>query len=110
VGNLHEFGLKKLVLYLKSRTLKKTLLHPKVTMKKISGVVLDYNNVKKWLERNKKKQVVQNYLCFEKCTLGFFDSVGNYYVEVWKVFKKIYNITKAMENVLLIAVKEVFIF
>ena len=108
LGNLPESGFRKLALHLLNRIPNRSLPHPKVTLKKISGVMVDCYSTKEWLEQNKRKQAIRKYLYFEKRNLGFFDSAGNYKLEACKAFKKKYNVTKATKYLLLMTPKEEF--
>ena len=108
LGNMAEYDLKRLALHLLNRTPKRTLLHPKVTMKKCNSVIVDCYTAKEWLERNKRKQAVRKYLYLEKRGLGFFDTEGVYWREKWKVFKVNFNIMRATKQLLLTAPTESF--
>ena len=100
--------MKKMVLHLLNKMPKRKHPHPKVTVKKISGVMVDCYNAKEWLERIKKKHAVRRFLYQEKRSLGFFDSNRNYKPKAWKNFKRKYDITKATKMLLLTAPKEEF--
>jgi hypothetical protein len=108
MGNTSEADLKKLALHMLNRTPNRTYPHPKVTVKKVSGVVVDCYSSRDWLERNKRKQAVRKYLYLEKRSLGFYDSEGDYRKDKWKAFKKKYDITKATKQLLLTAPGEEF--
>jgi hypothetical protein len=108
LGNTSENNLKRLALHILNRTPRRLHPHPKVTVKKIAGVVIDCMSAKDWLERNKRKQAVRKYLYFENRNLKFFDNNGVYRKEMWKEFKKNYNITKATKQLLITAPKEDF--
>ena len=108
MGNTTKTDMKKMALHLLNRAPKRKHLHPKVMVKKISGVVVDCYNVKEWLERIKRKHAVRRFLYQEKQSLGFFDSNGNYKLKAWKNFKTKYDITKATKMLLLTAPKEEF--
>jgi hypothetical protein len=82
--------------------------HSKVTIKKVSGVIVDCYNEKEWLEQNKQKQAIKKYLYFEKPSLGCFNSDEDYKKEKWKAFKQNYDITKAIKQLLLTAPREEF--
>jgi len=108
MGNTTENNMKRMALHLLNRTPKRTHQHPKVTMKKIPGVVVDCYSAKDWLERIKRKHAVKRFLYQEKRSLGFFESNGNYKPGAWKNFKKKYEITKATKMLLMSALKEEF--
>ena len=108
LGNTAEYDLKRLALHLLNRMPKRTLLHPKVMMKKCNFVIVDCYSAKEWLECNKRKQAMRKYLYLEKCGLGFFDTKGVYRREKWKVFKVNFNITRATKQLLLTAPTESF--
>ncbi len=88
LGNTPESNLKKLALHLLKRMPGREHPHPKVTIKKVSGVIVDCYNAKEWLEQNKRKQAIRKYLQFKKPSLGFFNSDGDYKKEQQKAFKQ----------------------
>lgn len=82
--------------------------YPKVTMKTISSVLISCYRAKEWIERRKRKQLVRRELNKLKPTLGLFKTNGEFNTEKWKAFKRNYNITSAMMQVLLEAPREEF--
>ena len=106
--NTTETDMEKMALHLLNRTPKRKHLHPKVMIKKISGVVVDCYNTKEWLEWMKRKHAVRRFLYQEKQSLGSFDSNTNYKPEARKNFKRKFDITKATKMLFLTAPKEEF--
>ena len=60
--NTTETNMKKMALHLLNRTPKKKHPHLKVTVKKISSIVVDCYSMKEWLERIKRKHAVRRFL------------------------------------------------
>jgi hypothetical protein len=81
---------------------------PKVTMKTISSVLISYYNAKEWIESRKRKQLVRREFNRMNPRLQLFKANGEFWPEKWKLFKKNYNITSAMMQVLLEAPGEEF--
>ena len=82
--------------------------YPKVTMKMISLVLIGCYSAKDWIERWKKKQLVQRELQNLKPNLQFFKRNGEFLHTKWKAFKRNYNVTAATMQVLLEALGEDF--
>ena len=77
-------------------------------MKTISFLLISCYNTNEWIERRKRKQLVKRELNRMNLRLQLFKANGEFWLEKWKLFKKNYNITSTMMQVLLEALREEF--
>ena len=104
LGNLSEAQLKRLAEHLLNKPdPKREEPYPKVTMKKVAGVVANCYSAKDWLERCKRKMIIKRQIHLLEPNLGLYSSSGEFKKDRWKDFKTKYRISKAALNVLLTA-------
>ena len=102
LGNLSLKDLERLARHLLNQSgEKKKFPYPKVTIKSISSVLESCYNMKEWVERRKRKQLVKRELHNIDPSLGLINVEGELIQKKWKAFKGARNITSALMNVLL---------
>ena len=75
--------------------------YPKVMIKSISSVLESCYNMKEWVERRKRKQLVKWELHNIDPSLGLINIDGELIYKKWKAFKRARNIMSMSMNVLL---------
>jgi len=78
-----------------------TFCYPKVTIKPITLVLKSCYSTKDWVERVKRKMMVQKEIHLIALELGLFNACNKLIIENWRAFKRSRLITSVTMNMLM---------
>lgn len=96
LGNLTEADHVPMIEHILNRSeLKRAFKWPKVVIKQSNSVLESWYTCGEWIERRKRKHLVQRELQKIKPQLAFFEAQGNFNATNWKRLKVEYHVSPA---------------